>query len=268
MPAVTHLFHYPLKSSKGQLVETASINRYGLPYDRQWAVIERSSGRALTVREFPKLMHIQAKVQDASLILDIPGYDAVTYQSGSRKNSDLQLRMFSDILYGTQVYDEAEDKAISDYLGTKCSVVNISKHNVRTVKERYGGNSDTPLSFADAAPVLLINLASLEELNARLTKSVKLEQFRPNIVIDHTPPYEEEKWKGIRINNLDFTVGSVCNRCKVITIDPDTLETDPDGQPLKVLSTYKSNANGINFGMYLIPSSTGIINIGDKIVLS
>lgn len=51
---------------------------------------------------------------------------------------------------------------------------------------------DVPLSFADGYPYLLANEASLRDLQQRCPASVKMEQFRPNIVVSGAGAREED----------------------------------------------------------------------------
>lgn len=48
---------------------------------------------------------------------------------------------------------------------------------------RVKRHNTVPLSFADGYPYLLANEASLRDLQQRCPASVKMEQFRPNLVV-------------------------------------------------------------------------------------
>lgn len=51
---------------------------------------------------------------------------------------------------------------------------------------------DVPLSFADGYPYLLANEASLRDVQQRCPASVKMEQFRPNLVVSGAGAREED----------------------------------------------------------------------------
>ncbi|TKV15257.1 MOSC domain-containing protein, partial [Citrobacter sp. TBCS-14] len=69
---------------------------------------------------------------------------------------------------------------------------------------RVKRHDDVPLSFADGYPYLLTNEASLRDLQQRCPASVKMEQFRPNLVISGAGAWEEDTWKVIRIGDVIF----------------------------------------------------------------
>lgn len=48
---------------------------------------------------------------------------------------------------------------------------------------------------------MLMNEASLEDLNDRLDTKVTALQFRPNFVVKGPAAFEEDKWKWVRIGH-------------------------------------------------------------------
>lgn len=53
--------------------------------------------------------------------------------------------------------------------------------------------------FADITSYMLMNDASLGELNKRLDRTVSSLQFRPNIVVSGCEPFAEDSWEWIKI---------------------------------------------------------------------
>ena len=52
------------------------------------------------------------------------------------------------------------------------------------------------------------------------------------------------------------------------TIDPQSLQSDAQREPLRTLSGYRNDrARGILFGMNLIPRGTGSIHVGDTVTV-
>ena len=77
------------------------------------------------------------------------------------------------------------------------------------------------VSFADGFPFLIVNLASLEELNSRLDSVIEVRRFRPNIVVEGAKAWDEDDWTSARIGDTGFTLVKPCSRCVVTTVDPD-----------------------------------------------
>lgn len=53
----------------------------------------------------------------------------------------------------------------------------------------------------DTSSYMLMNKASIDELNTHLDEPVKALRFRPNFVVEGPAAYEEDKWKWVRIGN-------------------------------------------------------------------
>jgi uncharacterized protein len=59
---VSEIWHYPVKSLKGERLEETDITNVGIPGDRQIAVIRTINGRFLTSRSKPKLLGLQGSI--------------------------------------------------------------------------------------------------------------------------------------------------------------------------------------------------------------
>lgn len=54
-----------------------------------------------------------------------------------------------------------------------------------------GASFSAQVAYPDCSPVLILSEASLADLNARLGKKVKMENFRPNIVVTGCEAFAE-----------------------------------------------------------------------------
>ncbi|NXQ88483.1 MARC2 protein, partial [Nyctibius grandis] len=90
------------------------------------------------------------------------------------------------------------------------------------------------VAYPDCSPVLIISEASLEDLNTRLEKKVKIEYFRPNILVTDCSTFEEDTWEEILIGNVELKGTVCCSRCILTTVDPDTGVLDRK-EPLETL---------------------------------
>jgi hypothetical protein len=59
---VSEIWRYPVKSLKGERLEQTEITKFGVPGDRQVAVIRTINGRFLTSRSNPKLLGLQGGI--------------------------------------------------------------------------------------------------------------------------------------------------------------------------------------------------------------
>ncbi|KAJ4421572.1 hypothetical protein N0V85_000095 [Neurospora sp. IMI 360204] len=128
--------------------------------------------------------------------------------------------------------------------------------------------------WQDAYPVHLINLSSVQDLDAKIDKDDNLKsldplRFRANIVVDGVEAYEEESWKNIRFNpgpsnkrqdKTNFHVSCRTVRCKMPNVDQDTGFRHP-AEPDRSLRKYRDVDPGIKgvgcLGMQLTPLFCG-----------
>jgi len=135
--------------------------------------------------------------------------------------------------------------------------------NFKRFVDRDFAKQGETVSFADGYPLLLTTDASLQQFNHWLGEPIGMNRFRPNLVLSGSLPFAEDEWKTIRIGNIEFDVAKPCARCMVPSIDPETLEQNP--QVLKTLAKYRKQGNGVNFGQNLIPRSFGKIEVGEAV---
>ena len=107
---------------------------------------------------------------------------------------------------------------------------------------------ETTTDFADGAPMLLANEASLDRLNSVLEsnseQSVPMNRFRPNIVVKGLEPFAEHRLGTLSAPDYQLKLCFPCQRCIVTTINQDTAEKDPGGQPFKTLQKINPMPDG------------------------
>jgi uncharacterized protein YcbX len=59
---VSEIWRYPVKSLKGERLQETKITKFGIPGDRQIAVVRTINGRFLTSRSRPKLLGLQGSI--------------------------------------------------------------------------------------------------------------------------------------------------------------------------------------------------------------
>jgi uncharacterized protein YcbX len=123
---------------------------------------------------------------------------------------------------------------------------------------------DPHLMSVDGASILLITDASLRKLEAMCEQDLDQRRFRGNFVVaidDNS--MREGNWIGRKlvIGEVVLQVDTYCERCSLITIDPDTLETNK-----RVLQKV-NNEFDLQFGVYASVVKTGRIRLGDEVRL-
>lgn len=134
-----------------------------------------------------------------------------------------------------------------------------------TVNPENGGLDGEALSLADAGPLLLASETSLPRLQAWVGPDpvLSMARFRPNVVIDGATAFEEDGWSSVRIGDQEFRVQQTCDRCVLTTVDPVTLATGPE--PLRTLARHRKWDGKVWFGVWLVPSGSGRIAVGEAV---
>ena len=154
------------------------------------------------------------------------------------------------------------DRWFLDALGQHCSLLAMTDISDRPVNPDFSRHGDQ-VSFADGYPLLLVNRASLDDLNQRLESAVPMNRFRPNVVVQGPPAWAEDSWANIQIGEAVFRVAKPCGRCLVTTTDQETGERGVE--PLRTLAMFRQVDQSVNFGMNLIPDKLAEIRVGDPV---
>ena len=255
---------YPVKSCAPVAMESATVGRRGLDFDRRWMLVD-SQGGTLTGREFPSLLKVSAEIRAGRLLLRapaMPDLEVEEYDEGPPR----PVFVFEDACEGVGCGDQA-DQWFGGYIGSECHLVHMGRDCRRAVTEERGGRPGDEVSFADECPLLLTSEASLADLNTRAPSPVSMERFRPNLVVSGAPaPYDEDDWRRVRIGGIEFDCAQACRRCVFTTIDPESGIADERQEPLRTLSTYRRRGpGGPAFGIHLIPRSRGVVRAGDTV---
>lgn len=269
---LTALYIYPIKACAGVYVEKARVTDRGLENDRLFMIVD-FRGQCVTQREHPRLALVQPKVEDDILVLDAPGMKTMRHtvkKWGTKK----EVAVLNDLSQGI---DQGDTVAgfFEEFLGVKdLRLVRMREGYKRKVNERYvNGTFET--SFSDGFPYMLANEASKKKVSEEVGKELKIERFRPNLLVAGSiPAFEENGWRRLEIGDeVEFEVAKDCERCRVVTVDPATGEFDEEQEPLQSLARLRGIGDGkIVFGQNLVPTRNARgkaeIKVGDLVTVT
>ena len=255
------LYRYPLKSARGESLNSSPLEALGLHGDRRWMLVEPESGRFLTQRLLPQMSQLSALYNaEGGLSLSAPGHGSLEVAL-PRPDADLRgVTVWRDNLCVPDA-GEAAAEWLSAFIGRPCRLVQVPEERARQVDTGYAQPGDK-VAFSDGFPLLLIGQASLDDLSARVGRPLEMLRFRPNLVVQGSEAYAEDGWKRIRIGELEFEVVKGCSRCILTTIDPQTGERNADREPLTTLKTYRERNGEVYFGQNLLPRGVGELRVG------
>lgn len=285
---VTQLRIYPVKSLGGVDVDSASVEPWGLEGDRRWGLVDET-GERVTARQVHALLGLRAEPVDEETIRIHAGDESILV------DTPLGLPPVP-VSHPRQGFappaDEDVSAWISERVGRPLRLVWQEEPRARRMSGAHGGEEGDTLSLADAGPLLLTSQSSLARLEEWVraesgepdpegldpddisgadgratpgegTQGVSMLRFRPNVVIDGDVPFAEDDWPTLRIGDVDFRTAETCDRCVMVTIDPETLATGKE--PMRTLARHRRWDGKTWFGTRVVPLGEGELRVGDEV---
>ncbi len=259
---------FPVKSCRGQGLDSAVVEAWGLAGDRRWMLVDEQ-GAQLTAREYPQLVLVDPALRaDGGLEIDAPGQPHLSVDPPGPGR-----------LVGVQVFrtpvqaslaDDAAHAWFTEVLGRPGRLVYLDDPTRRAPDAAFA-HPDDRVSLADGYPLLLTTTASLDALNDLIAAGpwpdeapLPMIRFRPSVVVHGSPAWAEDGWRRVRIGAATFRAVKGCDRCVVTTVDPVTARKGRE--PLVTLARHRRWDGATWFGMSLIPDTPGAeIAVGDDV---
>lgn len=268
MPTIQEIRLYPIKSLGGVSVPSAIVEEKGFRYDRRYMLIT-PTGQFITQRSCHQMALIDVALTDTSIrvwhrhfpddVLVLPLDPA---SEATPNPSPIPVSIWDSHHVPAMPLNPGADFWFSQVLGLECRLVFMPESTRRAIDKTYARH-DEAVSFADGYPYLVISQASLNDLNNRLPEPITMSRFRPNLIVDDCPPFDEDTWLDFQISHIPFYGPKPCARCVLTTIDPATGQ--PGKEPLRTLTHYRNRNNKILFGQNAIARGTGVLHVGDSI---
>ncbi|WP_304517398.1 MOSC domain-containing protein [Cecembia rubra] len=257
------IYIYPIKSLGGIRVETANLEERGFQFDRRWMLVDHE-GTFLSQRTFSKMALLQVEIfSDKMEVFEKNQLEMrLTIPFDCKTDGLIDVSIWEDTVKGLLIKKEINDW-FSESLGMDCRLVLMPESTRRKLKPKYAVHGES-VSFADAMPYLIIGQSSLDDLNMKLTDSVPMDRFRPNLVFNGGAPFEEDNWNKVKIGEAIFKVTKPCARCVMTTVDQLTGEKGKE--PLRTLSTYRTFQNQVMFGQNMLLLEGKQVQVGDDVL--
>ncbi|MEU9251848.1 MOSC N-terminal beta barrel domain-containing protein [Streptomyces sp. NPDC048270] len=265
---VQALHVHPVKSVAGTAPDEVAVEPWGLSGDRRWALVD-AWGTVITQRQQPRLALAAARpAAGGAIALSAPGMPELFVEVPGPGPLEPVL------LFGKKVETAVAAGTAADwfsaYLGVPVRLVHLDDPAVRRpVDPEYALPGET-VSLADAYPLLLTTLASLDALNALIAGGdhpaegpLPMDRFRPNVVVAGAGAWAEDGWRRIAIGDAEFRGVRECGRCVVTTTDQRTAQRGKE--PLKTLAAHRRIGKSLAFGRHLVPVRLGTVRVGDEV---
>ncbi len=269
---VTSLTVYPLKGAQGVARDALEVRPQGVVGDRELMIVR--DGETVPQKDHPQLAQVEVSIEgDDVLRFRHPKAGSIEHTLTRQGGEGRAKLHFNDI----DVCDQGDELAswIRDALQLDgLRVVSLPRPWDRWIPlPQFGLVDGRPQqAFYDAAPLLVNNLASLEDFNGRTTEPVPMDRFRANVVVSgDLEAYAEDRLETLRAEDVELLAVVPCERCIMTTTDQRTGER-PTKEPIKTLSTYRriedgKYGSGVLFGLYMTPREAGRLRVGDELAI-
>ncbi len=264
---LTGIRRYPVKSCRGEVLQSAVVEPWGLAGDRRWMLVDET-GLVVTARRYPRLLLVTPALTDDGLLLSAPGLDSLSVLTPAGET------LVSVDVWGTPFdASPAPEEAsawFSRVTGRSVRLVFLDDPTRRRTDPLRSQEGDR-VSFADAYPMLLATEESLAALNTWVAAGprafegpVEMTRFRPNLVVSGAPAWAEDTWRRVRIGDTTFRAVKACDRCAVTLIDPSSVAKSKE--PLLSLARHRQWDHKTWFAVNLIPDLPGgTVRVGDEL---
>jgi uncharacterized protein YcbX len=233
---IQHIARYPVKSMRGELLDEAQVELYGLPGDRAYTFVQEGVHNLfpyLTGRECPDLMRYQ------------PEWDFGDQPRTPRSRPSLVVR----------TPEGARLPIGSDEL--RADIERRSNRSIRLHSD-YRGNQDVAYMSVVAMPTL----RALAEASG-VPADHRRWRMTPVLEAD-IEPFGEKEWVGrtLTVGGVRLVVTEQDRRCVMTTLDPETGASTP---------AVLKNAGEMNdafVGVYASVAVAGKVAVGDEVRLA
>ncbi|HUN35907.1 MAG TPA: MOSC N-terminal beta barrel domain-containing protein [Trebonia sp.] len=271
---LTDIWRYPVKSCRGQRLNEAHVEPWGLAGDRRWMLVD-GDGRFVTGREHPRLVLVTPALEaDGAIRLSTPGLPGLTVPVPEAGTAPLiRVKVWSSELDAAAASQQASGW-LRKVTGMDVRLVYLDDPTRRPTSPAHSQPGDV-VSFADGYPLLLTAAESLARVNEWIAAGphaaegpLPMTRFRPNVVVAGDGAFAEDGWRLLKIGDVTFRVAKQCGRCVFTTVDPATAVKGKE--PLATLSRHRRWDGGMWFGVNLIPDEPrvgGVIAVGDIVTI-
>lgn len=229
---IAEIRRYPVKSFAGEQLEHCEIEPHGMRGDRLVSFRDDSKEgwhRYVTARNMPNMLKYKAQFVDGDI--RVTGPDGRSFGWDEELRSEIQSQ---------------------------------SRAPIRMTRRSEPHPEIPRLLSVDGSSLLLVTDASLRRLEERWGKPLDPRRFRANFLVRlrEGAPFEGD-WIGKRltVGGAELRGDELCERCVMITMDPDTQEKDP------TLLRKVNEEFGLRFGLYASVVRSGTVRLGDSVML-
>lgn len=273
------IWRYPVKSMRGEALESVDVSSSGLSGDRDFALLDLFDGRIATAknpRKWPNLFAFAARLEpgleanslSSILRITLPDGRVVTGVKGAIDGLLSEALHRNVSLVTTQRPEETcggSSRAVPSSVNAEAYWPDIEGLDHRDAVTEFELPAGT---FFDGATIHLLTTTTLESLRKSYPQGrFEVQRFRPNLVVNADSgedAFPEDSWIGQVLSigdHLRLSIVRPCGRCVMTTLAQGDLPMDSG-----ILKTIIQQKRGLA-GVYASVLRGGPIRRGDRIQL-
>lgn len=268
---LTGLNRFPVKSCRGEQLQTAVVEPWGLAGDRRWMLVDQA-GETVTARAHRQLLLITPRLrEDGGLEVAAPDRPALIVARPTG-GDQVMVTIFGRTPFATAAAGDGAHQWFSVLLGEPVRLVYADDPRRRLANPAFAGPG-VPMALGDGYPVLVTTEVSLAALNHQIADGnraaegpLPMVRFRPNLVVSGGAAWTEDGWRRLRIGKAVFRAVKGCDRCAIPATDAETALRGKE--PTATLARHRRWNGAVWFGMNLVPETPGaVLTVGDEVEL-
>jgi len=249
-PSVVALYRYPVKGlSPERMTKIALSPGETVPGDRSWAIENGPGGFDPENPKYLPKIHFLMLMRDEKLATLETKYDDATETLTIFRDGKQLARGNLGTAIGRQLIEQFMAAYMKESLRGAPKVVSAPGHSFTDMKAKC---------------VHIINLASVRDLERIVGRQLNPLRFRPNIVLDGIPAWQELEWlnRKLSVGPAELALFHRTRRCDATNVDPETGVRD-----LSIPAALQRALGHADFGIYGRVETGGEIGLGDEAAL-
>lgn len=293
---VESLTVYPIKSCGGWKVPRGKaweVRREGLAWDREWCLVHRGSGTALSQKRYPRMALIRPSIdlEQGCLRVRVSGSKAEVCIPLSADpacfggpKATISTRVCGDVVAAQRYSASSMSDFFSQAVGVECQLARFpgARGTGASTRQSKLADQGRPLLLANESAMLVVSRSSVNRLNEQIKagggKACEADVFRANVVVAERArgrtraggeqAYAEDSWRVLQVGGggLQVQLLGGCRRCQMVCIDQGTGVKDEE--PFVTLAKTRRRDGKVFFGQHACASGYGSIAVGDSVEIS
>lgn len=256
MAVIKELFTHPVKGLTPQKCDRVFLLcEHGIVGDRAFALMYES-----VAVEVPDTAVPWMKKKNFAMQCNLPVLAALNCQYDSNTTVLTVNRGNNELISAATNIQEGRDR-LSHFFSEYIAPYRPQKGSLRLV-----GDPGGTTRYSDRQPVhiSLVSQATLDAISSAAEQQIDARRFRPNIVLEGVPAWEEFNWVGkeLQIGSAKIRISAPINRCLNIDVNPDTGEQD-----IKLFSLLKQHFHHQQTGVVAQVISSGDVAVAESLIM-